>query len=115
LAAQPIGKPVERSLMRKYEVTYIVHPDLDADSFKQLNDQVQTWVKDGGGQVDKADVWGKRKLAYAIKKQKEGQYVLLHAHMQPATSALLERQFGLQESVLRFLIVAVEEEEAAAA
>jgi small subunit ribosomal protein S6 len=101
--------------MRKYEVTYIVHPDLDADSFKQLNDQVQTWVKDGGGSVDKTDIWGKRKLAYAIKKQKEGQYVLLHATMQPATCALLERQFGLQESVMRFLIVAVDEDEPVAA
>lgn len=101
--------------MRKYEVTYIAHPDLDADAFKQLNDQVQSWIKDGGGQVDKADIWGKRKLAYALKKQKEGQYVLLHTHMQPTTCAQLERQFGLQESVLRFLIVAIEEEEEASA
>jgi len=96
--------------MRKYEVSYIVHPELDADAFKQLNDQVQTWIKDGNGKVDKADVWGKRKMAYAIKKQKEGQYVLLSAQLEPAFCAQLERQFRLQESVLRFLIVAVEEE-----
>jgi small subunit ribosomal protein S6 len=101
--------------MRKYEITYIAHPDLDAEAFKQLNAQVQTWVKDGGGEVEKADVWGKRKLAYPVKKQKEGQYVLLHANMQPAICAQLERQFGLQESVLRFLIVAVDEQEPTAA
>ena len=97
--------------MRRYEITYIAHPDLDADAFKQLNDQVQGWVKDNGGTVEKADVWGKRKMAYPIKKQTEGQYVLLHVHMEPAGTSQLERQFGLQESVLRFMIVAADETE----
>jgi small subunit ribosomal protein S6 len=96
--------------MRKYEVTYIVHPDLDAEAFKQLNTQVEGWIKDDGGKVDKADVWGKKKLAYAIKKQKEGQYVLLQTHLEPTFCINLERQFRLQESVMRFLIVAVDEE-----
>jgi small subunit ribosomal protein S6 len=96
--------------MRKYEVTYIVHPDLDAEAFKSLNSQVEGWIKDGGGKVEKADVWGKRKMAYKIKKQGEGQYVLLHTQMQPAFCINLERQFGLQESVLRFLIVAIDED-----
>jgi small subunit ribosomal protein S6 len=101
--------------MRKYEITYIAHPDLDADAFKQLNDQVQGWVKDAGGSVEKADVWGKKKLAYPVKKQNEGQYVLLNTDMEPAVCGQLERQFGLQESVLRFLIVAVDEPEEQAA
>lgn len=95
--------------MRKYEVTYIVHPDLDAEGFKALNGQVEGWIKDGGGKIEKADVWGKRKMAYKIKKQGEGQYVLLHAEMEPTFCINLERQFRLQETVLRFLIVAVEE------
>lgn len=100
--------------MRKYEVTYIAHPDLDADAFKQLNDLVQKWIKDGGGTVDKVDVWGKKKMAYQIKKQTEGQYVLVHTHMEPSLGAQLEHNFGLQEAVLRFLIIAVEEEPATA-
>jgi small subunit ribosomal protein S6 len=95
--------------MRKYEITYIAHPDLDADAFKVLNDQVQSWVKDNGGTVEKADIWGKKKLAYQVKKQSEGQYVLLHVHMEPAGTSQLERQFRLQESVLRFMIVAADE------
>ncbi|HLD94166.1 MAG TPA: 30S ribosomal protein S6 [Anaerolineales bacterium] len=95
--------------MRKYEITYIAHPDLDADAFTQLNDQVKGWVKDSGGEIEKVDVWGKRKLAYPVKKQSEGQYVLLHTNMEPAACGQLERQFGLQESVLRFLIVAADE------
>jgi small subunit ribosomal protein S6 len=95
--------------MRKYEVTYIIHPDLDAEAFKTLNGQVEGWIKDAGGKLEKSDVWGKRKMAYPIKKQGEGQYVLLHAEMEPTFCAELERQFRLQESVLRFLIVAVDE------
>lgn len=105
-----MGQSRGRRPVRKYEVTYIVHPDLDADAFKQLNAQVEGWIRDGGGKVDKADVWGKKKLAYPLKKQTEGQYVLLHTHLEPTFCANLERQFGLQESVMRFLIVAVEEE-----
>lgn len=96
--------------MRKYEVTYIVHPELDAEAFKALNDQVDGWIKGAGGTVDKVDVWGKRKMAYRIKKQSEGQYVLLHTSMEPTFCIELERQFRLQESVMRFLIVSVDEE-----
>jgi small subunit ribosomal protein S6 len=96
--------------MRNYEVTYIAHPDLDAESFGQLNDQVQGWITSAGGTIKKADIWGKRKLAYRIKKQAEGQYVLLHTAMEPTYCGQLEQQFRLQESVIRFLIVAVEDE-----
>jgi small subunit ribosomal protein S6 len=95
--------------MRKYEITFIVHPDLDPDAFKQLTEQVQSWVKENGGTVEKADIWGKKKLAYQVKKQTEGQYVLLHVSMAPAGTSQLERQFRLQESVMRFMIVAVDE------
>lgn len=97
--------------MRNYEVTYIVHPDLDKDAFKALNDQVKAWIKDGKGKVDKTDIWGKRKLAYPLRKQSEGQYVHLKAQLDPTFCAQLERQFNLQESVMRYLIVAAEDEE----
>jgi len=99
--------------MRNYELTYIIHPDLDESAFKKLNDLIASWIKDGGGKITKTDVWGKRKMAYAIRKQGEGQYVLLQIEMDPSFGSELERQLGLQESVLRFLIVAVEVEEEA--
>jgi len=100
----------ENLAMRNYEVTYIAHPDLDAEAFKQLNAQVQAWITDNSGKVEKVDVWGKRKLAYQINKQNEGQYVLLQTHMDPAFCIQLEHQFRLQESIMRFLVVAVDEE-----
>jgi small subunit ribosomal protein S6 len=97
--------------MRNYEITYIVQPDLDKDAFTALNDLVKGWIKDSKGKLDKSDVWGKRKMAYQIRKQSEGQYVHLKAHLDPTFCAQLERQFGLQEAVMRFLIVAADEDE----
>lgn len=97
--------------MRKYEITYIAHPDLDEAAFKKLNDQVSDWIKDGGGKITKTDIWGTRKLAYPIRKLTVGQYVLLQTELETSFVAELERQFGLQESVMRFLIVSAEEED----
>jgi small subunit ribosomal protein S6 len=90
--------------MRKYEVVYIVHPDLDSSAFKELNKTVEGWIKENGGKVTKSDVWGKRRLAYPIRKQNEGQYVLLEAEMEPAYCSELERSLRLQESVMRHLV-----------
>ena len=91
--------------MRKYEVTFIVHPDLDETAFKELIERVQGWITESGGKVEKVDLWGKRKLAYPIRKQEEGQYVLLHTEMEPSFCTELERNLRLQEPVMRFLIV----------
>lgn len=97
--------------MRNYELTYIIHPDLDDSAFKKLNEQVLAWIKDGGGKVGKNDIWGKRKMAYEIKKQSEGNYVHLQLELDANLGAEIERQLQLQESVLRYMIVAVKEKE----
>lgn len=95
--------------MRQYEVTYIVHPDLDETAFGEINERIQGWITDAGGNVVKADLWGKRKLAYEIRKQTEGQYVLLQTEMSPAFCVELERNLRLLEPVMRFLIIAKED------
>ena len=94
--------------MRNYEVAFIVHPDLDDQAFKDVLDRVQGWIKDAGGSVTKVDLWGKKKMAYQIRKQKEGQYVILYAQMEPSFCVELERQLRLAEPVIRFMIVAPE-------
>lgn len=96
--------------MRNYEITYIADPDIDESAFKQLNDQVATLIKDGGGKVTKTDIWGKRNLAYAIRKKTEGQYVVLQVEMDAEAVTEFERQLRLREPVMRYLIVAAEEE-----
>jgi small subunit ribosomal protein S6 len=94
--------------MRVYELVFIVHPDLDDAAFKELVEKVKGWITEAGGIISKVDSWGKRKLAYRIRKQKEGQYVAIKAEIPPLFCVQLERNLRLTESVLRFLITAEE-------
>lgn len=95
--------------MRQYEVAYIVHPELDETAFKDINDRVNGMITDGGGKVEKAELWGKKKLAYEIRKQTEGQYVFLNATLAPEFCTELERNLRLLEPVLRFMIIKAED------
>lgn len=94
--------------MRDYELVFIVHPELDDNAFKEIVERVRGWITDGGGVVSNVDLWGKRKLAYEIRKQKEGQYVLMKTQMPPTFTAQLERNLRLQEPIMRFLVTSVE-------
>lgn len=91
--------------MRSYEVIYIVHPDLDENALKGVNDRVQGWITAAGGTVDNVDNWGKRRMAYSIRKQREGQYVYVEAQFAPTFSAELERNMRLLEPVMRYSII----------
>ncbi len=90
--------------MRKYEVVFIVHPDLDETAFKEVQERVKSWIKEAGGKVTDVDLWGKRKLAYEIRKQTEGQYVLFQAEIPPSFCADLEHNLQLHESIMRFMV-----------
>ena len=90
--------------MRSYELMFIVHPDVDESAFNELVEKVKDWITDSGGQVDNVDLWGKRRLAYPIQKQVEGQYVLLNTQLEPTYCSELEHNLGLQEPVMRFLL-----------
>jgi small subunit ribosomal protein S6 len=97
----------EESLMRSYELVCIIQPDLDETAFKEVVETVKGWVADAGGSVEKEDVWGKRKLAYLIQKQREGQYVLLDITMPAEEVKELERNIRFLEPVMRHLVTAV--------
>ncbi len=92
--------------MRNYEVVFIVHPDLDETALTAIVEKVKTWITDAGGSVEKAEVWGKRRMAYRIRKQRDGQYVYLLASFAPTFNAELERNLRFTEPVLRFLVTA---------
>ncbi len=94
--------------MRKYELVCIIHPDLDENAFKAVVEKVSGWVTEAGGSVDKVDVWGRRRMAYHINKQREGQYVLMELSMLPTATAGLERNMRFQEAVMRSMLTAVE-------
>jgi small subunit ribosomal protein S6 len=94
--------------MRQYEVVLILQPDLDEASFNAAVDKVKGWISEAEGTIEKVDVWGKRKLAYPIRKQTEGQYALLTVQMDPSFASKLEGNLRLLEPVMRFLIKLVE-------
>ena len=94
--------------MREYELVFIVHPDLDDTALKDAVEKVKGWITEAGGSIVKVDFWGKKKLAYVIRKQKEGHYVLVRTQMDPAFGATLERNLRFMEPVLRFLLTSVE-------
>ena len=91
--------------MREYEIIYIVHPDLEDTALEEVVNRVQNWIEEDGGEIIKTDDWGKRKLAYPIRKQIEGHYYKLDANLVPSSIAKLERNLKILESVLRFLVV----------
>jgi small subunit ribosomal protein S6 len=91
--------------MRNYEVVLIIHPDLDENALKSLLDRVQGWITDSGGTIDKMDMWGKRRMAYYIRKQREGQYVYLETQFAPAFSAELDRNLRFLEPIMRYSVI----------
>ena len=93
--------------MRSYEIVFIVNPDLDETALNGLIERVKGWITTVGGTIAKVDLWGKRRMAYTIRKQREGQYVLVQADFEPSFTAELERNLRFLEPVLRFLITAV--------
>ena len=92
--------------MRSYELVFIVNPDLDETALTEVINRVKGWIVDDGGEVTQIDLWGKRRLAYPIRKQNEGHYVLFKANMAPQFGITLERNLRFLEPVLRFLTVA---------
>ena len=94
--------------MRNYEIIYIVHPDLDDASFTEVTERVNSWITEAKGEITKADHWGKKRLAYPINKQTEGNYMYLETTMGTEVCSTLETNFKVVESVIRFMIVAKE-------
>ena len=91
--------------MRNYELVVIVHPDLDENAVNAVVDKVKGWVVDAGGAIVKVDMWGRRRMAYAIRKQHEGQYVMLQVEIAPSFSSELERNLRFLEPVMRFMLI----------
>jgi small subunit ribosomal protein S6 len=93
--------------MRNYELVCIFQPELDETAFKGAVDRVSSWVTEAGGNVDKVEIWGRRRLAYHIRKQSEGQYVLLNISLDPKAASGLERNIRYLETVLRHMLAAI--------
>ena len=87
--------------MRRYELMVILDPELEERTVAPSLDQFLTVVRQGGGTVEKVDIWGRRRLAYEIDKKTEGIYAVVDLEAEPDTVKELDRQLNLNESVLR--------------
>ncbi|RMF26984.1 MAG: 30S ribosomal protein S6 [Chloroflexi bacterium] len=96
--------------MRSYELTFIIHPEVEEPDFSQLIEKVKGYITSNGGQVTNVDIWGRRKLAYPIRRVREGQYVYMEMEMDGQAIANLERSLRLTEPIMRHLIVRTDED-----
>jgi small subunit ribosomal protein S6 len=95
--------------MRIYEELFILRPDLPEEETDQLIERLTTLIAGQGGNVDKVDKWGVRKLAYRVQKRTEGFYVLLVFTAKPETVREVERQLRVQDQVMKFITVRIDE------
>ena len=97
------------SPLRLYDVLIIADPRLTEEEVAQLTGRLQESCAALGGEVASTENWGKRRLSFEIRKQREGTYVLLQVKAEPSVVREFERQLRLNESVLRYMTTRVEE------
>ena len=95
--------------MRIYENLFIVKPDATEEEIDSLVEQMSGNITKAGGTVDKVDKWGKRRLAYRVEKNREGFYVLIQFTAEANTVKEFERRMRVQDSVIKFMTVRIDE------
>jgi len=95
---------------RTYEILFIAEPELGERELDALVATVQGFVEKEGGTVQRVEKWGKKRLAYVVKKQREGNYVLMVAEGGAAMVKEVERRMRVSDGVLRFITVRVDED-----
>ncbi|TWE10311.1 30S ribosomal protein S6 [Rudaeicoccus suwonensis] len=94
--------------MRQYELMIIIDPELDERTVQPTLDKFLKVVTKDGGTVDNLDIWGRRRLAYDIKKKSEGIYAVVTMTAESATAKELDRQLTLNESIMRTKLLRVD-------
>ncbi|GAA3695895.1 30S ribosomal protein S6 [Arthrobacter ginkgonis] len=100
--------------MRAYELMVLIDPEVDERTVEPTLAKFLDVVRNDGGTIDNVDVWGRRRLAYDIKKKNEAIYVVVNFTATPATSAELDRQLSLNETILRTKIIRPEDQKVSA-
>lgn len=92
-----------------YETVFIIRPNLDEDAVDRSISAVEEFIKVQGGTVDSIDKKGRKRLAYEVKKMRDGYYVVINFKAKSETIALLKRMMTLSEDIIRSLIVVQEQ------
>ena len=94
--------------MNKYEVMFIAQP-LEEAEVDPIAEFVSNLITKNGGKIEKVDRWGKRHLAYPVKKQADGYYVLINFEAEADVIKEIDRVMKIQEPILKQLIIKIEE------
>ena len=94
--------------MKEYELTVLIHPDLEADLDKAL-DKVKSLITDNGGEIIKEDNWGKKKLAYQIRREDFAVYVYMEVNLPADAPLKISNTLNITDEVLRYLLVKAED------
>ena len=93
------------NMINKYELMVILKPLLPEDIRSGIQKRIEKYVKDAKGEVLVTDVWGKRHLAYAIKKHDEGYYLVYQVKLDTEFSDKFQRELKLMSDILRFILI----------
>jgi small subunit ribosomal protein S6 len=93
----------------EYELVYILQPELNEDELMGVHDRIEQIVSSQNGEPIDTEIWGRRALAYPIKKHFEGQYILQRFQMEPEGAVELDRYLRFNENVIRFLVLRTDE------
>ena len=91
--------------MNRYETIFIIDPNVETEDAEGIIEDVQNLISGSGGQVSKVDNWGKRRLAYEVKGNRDGIYVLVRFESDPQFIQRLARYYGLTEQVIKYMTV----------
>lgn len=94
--------------MKEYELTVLIHPDLEVDLDAPLN-KIKGIIKDAGGEIVSEDNWGKKKLAYRINKEDFAVYVYMDVKLPADAPLKISNTLNITDEVLRYLLVTVDE------
>ncbi|KHL04415.1 30S ribosomal protein S6 [Sinomonas humi] len=100
--------------MRAYELMVLIDPEIDERTVQPSLDKFLSVITTDGGTVDKVDIWGRRRLAYEIKKKTEAIYAVVNFTAEPATAQELDRQLNLNETIMRTKIIRPEDQKVSA-
>ena len=95
--------------MRNYEMVFIIRPDMEGDDLDGVISDVEDLIERNEGKVTKVEPWGLRRMAYPIDDHQEGHYVLTTFELEPLSVASLERALTLRETVIRHLVVRLDD------
>jgi len=106
----PRKSPRGGKKLRRYETTFVVHPDLSEEDHQKIVQKALGAITQSGGEILQLQDWGVKKLAYKIKKQTRGHYIFVDYAAKPEAVREVERLLRIDDNVLRFLTVLVDDE-----